>query len=85
MWLIVKHKNAAFMARYNVYVTVFWKTNRIDTNTEILFFPVDKSHTHALFRDTKHLRLDGLLQAAFFRRCQATRVPFLASVTPEGH
>ena len=35
-------------------VTVFWKTDRIDTNTEILFMPVHESHTHALFRDTKH-------------------------------
>ena len=42
-----------------IYVTVFYKTNRIDTNTEIHFLPVDESHTHALFRDTKHLRLDG--------------------------
>ena len=40
-----------------VYVTVFWKTDRIDTNTEIHFLPVDRSHTHVLFRDTKHLRL----------------------------
>ena len=40
-------------------MTVFWKTNRIDTNTGIHFLPVDESHTHALFRDTKHLRLDG--------------------------
>ena len=48
------------------YVTVFWKTDRIDTNTEIHFLPVDESHTHALFRDTKHLRLDG--RVCFYRR-----------------
>ena len=44
---------------FPLYVTVFWKTDRIDTNTEIHFLHVDESHTHALFRDTKHLRLDG--------------------------
>ena len=38
----------------------------MDTNTEIHFLPVDKSHTDALFRDTKHLRLDG--QVCFYRR-----------------
>ena len=49
-----------------VRVTVFWKTDRIDTNTEIHFLPVDESHIHALFRDTKHLRLDGWV--CFYRR-----------------
>ena len=47
-------------------VTVFWKTDHIVTNTEIHFFPVDESHTHALSRDTKHLSLDG--QVCFCRR-----------------
>ena len=47
-------------------MTVFWKTDRIDTNTEIHFLPVDKSHTHALFKDTEHLRLDG--QVCFYRQ-----------------
>ena len=32
----------------------------------IHFLPVDKSHTHALSRDTKHLSLDG--QVCFCRR-----------------
>ena len=62
-------------------MTLFWKTDCIDTNTEIYFLPVDESHTHALFRDTKHLRLDGRVcfyRRLFFRRCQTTRVPFLA-------
>ena len=27
----------------STYVTVFWKTDRIDTNTEIHFLPVDES------------------------------------------
>ena len=70
-------------------MTVFWKTDRMDTNTEIQFLPVDESHTHALFRDTMQAlktRWPGLLlQAAFFRHCQTMRVPFLASVAPEGY
>ena len=49
-----------------VYVTEFAKTDLMGTNTEIHFLPVDESHTHALSRDTKHLRLDG--QVCFFRR-----------------
>ena len=51
------------------YMTVFAKINLMGTNTEIHFLPVNESHTHALFRDTKHLRLDGhvcFLQTAFF-------------------
>ena len=47
-------------------MTVFWKTDRVVTNTEIHFLPVDESHTHALSRDTKHLGLDG--QVCFCRR-----------------
>ena len=58
-------------------MTVFWKTNRIDTDTEIHFLPVDESHTHALFRDTKHLRLDG--QVCFYRRL------FSDTVKPRGY
>ena len=49
-----------------LYVTVFWKTDHVVTNTEIHFLPVDESHTHALSRDTKHLSLDG--QVCFCRR-----------------
>ena len=48
------------------YVTVFWITDHVVTNTEIHFLPVDESHTHALSRDTKHLSLDG--QVCFCRR-----------------
>ena len=47
-------------------MTVFWKTDHVVTNTEIHFLPIDKSHTHALSRDTKHLSLDG--QVCFCRR-----------------
>ena len=57
-------------------MTVFWKTDRMDTNTEIHFLPVDESHTHALFRETKHLRLDG--QVCFYRRL------FSDAVKPRG-
>ena len=49
-----------------LYVTEFAKTDLMGTNTEIHFLPVDESHTHALSRDTKQLRLDG--QVCFFRR-----------------
>ena len=59
-----------------INVTVFWKTDRIDTNTEIHFLPVDESHTHALLRDTKHLRLD--CQVCFYRRL------FYDTVKPQG-
>ena len=37
-----------------VYVTVFWKTDHIDTRTEIHLLPVRDRHTHALSRNTKH-------------------------------
>ena len=37
-----------------VYVTVFWKTNHIDTKTEIHLLPVRDRHTHALSRNTKY-------------------------------
>ena len=59
-----------------IFVTGFWKTDRIDTNTEIHFLPVDESHTHALFRDTKHFRLDG--RVCFYRRL------FSNTVKPQG-
>ena len=43
------------------------------TNTEIHFLPVGECHTHALTRDTMHLRLDG--QVCFYRRlvCDAVK------------
>ena len=58
----------AYMHTYmhTFFVTEFAKTDLMGTNTEIHFLPVDESHTHALPRDTKHLRLDG--QVCFFRR-----------------
>ena len=46
-------------------VTGFAKTNLMGTNTEIHFWSVYESHTHALSKDTKHLRLDG--QVCFYR------------------
>ena len=42
-----------------VYVIEFVKTDLMGANTEIHFLPVDESHTHALSRDTEHLRIDG--------------------------
>ena len=53
-----------YACMHAAYVTVFWKTDRIDANTEIHFLFVDENHTRALIRDTKHLRLDG--QVCFF-------------------
>ena len=47
-----------------LFVTEFVKTDFMGTNIEIHFLPVDESHTHALSRDTKHLRLGG--QVCFF-------------------
>ena len=52
-------------------MTVFWKTDHIDTNNEIHFLLVDKSHTHACTIQ-RHQALetrwpDLLLQAAFLR------------------
>ena len=46
------------------------------TNTEIHFLPVDECHTHALSRDTMHLRLHG--QVCFYRQ------PFCDAVKPRG-
>ena len=57
-------------------MTVFWKTDHIDTNIEIHFLPVDESHTHALFRDAKHSRLDG--RVCFYRQL------FFDTVKPRG-
>ena len=69
-----------------LYVTVFWKIDLKDTNTEILFLPVDDSHTHALSKnqalETRWLGL--LLQVAFFQRFQTMKVYFMACVAPEG-
>ena len=46
------------------------------TNTEIHFLPVDECHTHALSRDTMHLKLNG--QVCFYRRL------FCNAVKPQG-
>ena len=70
-----------------IYVTVFWKTDRMVTNTEIHFLPVDECHTHTLSRDTVHLRIDG--QVCFCRRlfCDAVEprgcISWPACVAPE--
>ena len=44
-----------------IYVTGFAKNDLMGTNTEIHFLSVDESHTQALSKDTKYLRLDGLV------------------------
>ena len=61
---------------YSIYVTVFWKTDRMVTNTEIHFMPVDECHTHALPRDTMHLGIVG--RVCFYRRL------FCDAVKPQG-
>ena len=33
---------------------VFWKTDHLDTRTEIHLLPVRDKHTHALSRNTKY-------------------------------
>ena len=58
------------------------KTGLIVTITDIHFLPVRESCTHALPRNTKYVldhRWPGLLlQMAFYRCCQTTRVHFMA-------
>ena len=58
------------------------KTGLIVTITDIHFLPVRESCTHTLPRNTKYLiirRWPGLLlQMAFYRSCQTTRVHFMA-------
>ena len=44
-----------------LYVTGFAKTDLMGINTEIHFLSVGESHTHVLSKDTKNLRLDGLV------------------------
>ena len=67
---ITKYSNLLVVQVRMLYTTVFWKTDLMITNIEIRFLPVDKCHTHALSRDTMHLRLDG--QVYFYRRLFAT-------------
>ena len=57
-------------------MTGFVKTDLMGTNTEIHFLYVDENHTHALSKDTKHLRLDG--QVCFYRQL------FSNAVKPQG-
>ena len=64
-----------------IYVTGSGKTGLIATITDIHFLPVRESCTHALPRKQKVLdhRWPGLLlQTAFYRCCQTTRVHFMA-------
>ena len=61
-----------------------WKTDRIDTITEIHFLLVDKVH-YSETPSTKTRCPGLLLQAAFLQRCQTTRAHFMASMAPEGH
>ena len=55
-----------------IYVTVFWKTDHLDTRTEIHLLPVRDRHTHALSRNTKLWTVD--CQVCFYRRLFADAV-----------
>ena len=57
-------------------MTVFWKTDHLDTRTEIHLLPVRDRHTHALSRNTKHLTID--CQVCFYTRI------FTDAVKPRG-
>ena len=60
-----------------IYVCDCILENRhVVTNTEFHFLPVDENRTHALFRDNKHLSLDG--QVCFCRQL------FSDAVKPRG-
>ena len=59
-----------------LYVTVFWKTDHLDTRTEIHLLPVRDSYTHALSRNTQHWTID--CQVCFYRRL------FTDAVKPRG-
>ena len=70
-----------FLRNVTTYVTVFWKSYQLDTRTEIDLLPVLDRHTHALYIQ-KHQALDSrlpglLLQTAFYRCCETTRVHFM--------
>ena len=63
----------------HIYVTVFRKTDHLDTRTEIHLLPVRERYTHAF---QKHQVLDSglpglLLQTAFYQCCETTRVHFM--------
>ena len=49
-----KHIQGGTYNDQKLYVTVFWKTDHLDTRTEIHLLPVRDRHTHALSRNTKH-------------------------------
>ena len=73
------YQNLVF--EYSAYVTEFWKTDHPRTRTEINLLPVHDRHTHAL-AILKHQVIDNrlpglLLQTAFYRCCETTRVHFM--------
>ena len=61
-------------------MTVFWKTDHLDTRTEIHLLPVHDRHTHELSRSTKHYYTIDC-QVCFYRRlyrcCETMRVHFM--------
>ena len=82
--------DACVISHNHIYVTGFAKIVLMGTNPEIHLWSVDESHTHALSKLQRHQALKTrwpglLLQQAFFRCCQTTRVHVMACVAPEGH
>ena len=60
-------------------MTIFWKTDHLDTRTEIHLLPVRDTHSCTI---QKHQALDDrlpglLLQTAFYRCCETMRVHFM--------
>ena len=80
------HHSSSCILLLQKYLTTFvtgsGKTGLIVTITDIHFLPVRESCTHALYTQ-KHQVLDHrwpglLLQTAFYRCCQTTKVHFIA-------
>ena len=66
---------------HKVFVTIFKKIDHLRASTEIHFLPVQERYIHALSRKTNCLTIyrwpSLLLQAAFYRCCETTRVYFM--------
>ena len=61
----------------SLYVIVFWKTDHLDTRTEIHLLPVCDWHTHALSRNTNYWTID--CPVCFYRQL------FTDNVKPQGY
>ena len=59
-----------------MYVNIFGKIDHLRASTKIHFLPVQERYIHALSRNTNCLP-SLLLQTAFYRCCETTRVHFM--------